>query len=48
MIAEVAVIGALDQMKGEKPLAFIVIKSGVNVAAGPQIVQETIESVRRE
>ena len=47
-IAEVAVIGAADKMKGEKPVGFIVLKAGVPAADGPKVIKETIEKVRQE
>jgi len=47
-VAEVAVIGAKDVMKGEKPLGFIVLKAGVDRAEADQIIKETYELVRSE
>ncbi len=44
-VAECAVIGAADQLKGELPLGMIVLKSGVN-RSHDQIVNEVIQLVR--
>jgi len=46
-IAEVAVIGAADKLKGEKPLGFIVLKSGIDPASAQTIVNETYTLVRQ-
>jgi propionyl-CoA synthetase len=44
-VAECAVIGVTDPMKGELPLGFIVLKSGVT-RSEEEIVQEVIALVR--
>jgi propionyl-CoA synthetase len=44
-VAECAVIGVADAMKGQLPLGFIVLKAGVNRAHG-EIVKEVVEMVR--
>ncbi|MBL8704482.1 MAG: propionyl-CoA synthetase [Rhodospirillales bacterium] len=44
-VAECAVIGAADQMKGQVPLGFLVLKSGVN-RPDQDIVAETVKMVR--
>jgi len=46
-IAEVAVIGAADTLKGEKPLSFIVLKSGIDPSQSQTIINETYASVRQ-
>jgi propionyl-CoA synthetase len=44
-VAECAVLGAADQLKGEVPVGFIVLKAGVN-RDGDAIVRECIQMVR--
>jgi propionyl-CoA synthetase len=44
-VAECAVIGAADQLKGQVPVGFLVLKAGVNREHG-QIVQEVVALVR--
>ena len=44
-VAECAVVGAADELKGEVPLGFLVLKSGV-ARAGDEIVAEVVQSVR--
>jgi propionyl-CoA synthetase len=44
-VAECAVIGAKDSLKGEVPLGFVVLKSGVNVPA-EQVEKECVGLVR--
>jgi propionyl-CoA synthetase len=44
-VAECAVIGAVDEMKGELPVGLIVLKAGVDRAHGA-IVQEVVNLVR--
>ncbi len=44
-VAECAVIGAADQMKGQVPLGFLVLKSGVN-RPDQEIIAETVKMVR--
>jgi propionyl-CoA synthetase len=46
-VAECAVIGAADQMKGQLPLGFLVLKAGVDRAAA-EIVAETVAMVREK
>jgi len=46
-IAECAVIGTVDAIKGEVPLALVVLKAGT-VNAGEQIVSELIAAVREK
>lgn len=45
-VAEVACVGAKDQLKGELPVGFIVLNSGVDEARGPEIEAECIKRVR--
>lgn len=50
-VAECAVIGVADQMKGQIPRAFVVLKSGVDVtdeAAAANLRKELVERVRNE
>lgn len=44
-VAECAVIGAADQLKGELPVGFVVLKSGVN-RPDEEIVKEIVQLVR--
>ncbi len=44
-VAECAVIGVADQLKGQLPLGFVVLKAGVNRPAD-QIVPELVQMVR--
>ncbi len=44
-VAECAVIGVADPIKGQVPLGFLVLKSGVN-RPGEQIVREVVQLVR--
>jgi propionyl-CoA synthetase len=44
-VAECAVIGVADQLKGQVPLGFLVLKAGVQ-RASPVIVQEVVQMVR--
>src|SRR4030095_15755561 len=44
-VAECAVIGAADEMKGEVPVGFVVLKAGVTQAHS-EVVAELVESVR--
>jgi propionyl-CoA synthetase len=46
-VAECAVIGVNDSLKGELPLGFVVLKSGVE-RDHDQIVQEVVQMVRQE
>ena len=46
-VAECAVIGINDALKGQVPLGFIVLKSGV-ARAGDQIIAEIVAKVRAE
>jgi propionyl-CoA synthetase len=44
-VAECAVIGVADEMKGQLPLGFLVLKAGVN-RRPDEIVRETVDLVR--
>ena len=44
-VAETAVIGAADDLKGQLPLGFLVLKAGVD-RAGEDIARETVQLVR--
>jgi propionyl-CoA synthetase len=44
-VAECAVVGAYDQMKGEVPIGFIVLKAGVTKDQ-KKIVEEVVQSIR--
>ena len=44
-VAECAVVGIADEIKGEVPIGFIVLKAGVQRAEDP-IIQELIQMVR--
>ena len=44
-VAESAVLGVNDTLKGQVPMGFIVLKSGVS-RAGDEIIKELIASVR--
>jgi len=46
-IAECAVIGAADDLKGQLPLGFVVLKAGVN-RPKDEIVAELVQMVRRD
>jgi len=46
-VAECAVVGAADQLKGQVPLGFLVLKSGVS-RSGEEIVAETVKMVREQ
>jgi propionyl-CoA synthetase len=46
-VAECAVLGAADELKGEVPLGFIVLKAGVQ-RPPEQIVQEVVQLVREK
>ncbi|MDH5490248.1 MAG: AMP-binding protein, partial [Rhodospirillaceae bacterium] len=46
-VAECAVVGVFDQLKGQLPLGFIVLKSGVS-RANDEIVKEVISMVREK
>ncbi|MBY5990698.1 propionyl-CoA synthetase [Ferrimonas balearica] len=46
-VAEVAVIGVADKLKGQLPLGLVVLKSGVEMAEGA-LYQELIALVRKE
>ena len=46
-VAECAVVGIADEIKGEVPIGFIVLKAGVQRAEGP-IIQELIQMVRQK
>lgn len=46
-VAECAVVGAADNLKGQVPLGFIVLKSGVS-RSGEDIVGEVVQMVRRD
>jgi propionyl-CoA synthetase len=44
-VAECAVIGVADQLKGQVPLGFLVLKAGVR-RSDEEIVKEVVQSVR--
>ncbi|HJS31382.1 MAG TPA: propionyl-CoA synthetase, partial [Alphaproteobacteria bacterium] len=44
-VAECAVIGVADDLKGQVPLGFVVLKAGVNRPHG-EIVREVVQMVR--
>jgi propionyl-CoA synthetase len=44
-VAECAVIGVADSLKGQVPLGFLVLKSGVT-RGGPEIAREVVAMVR--
>ncbi|MDX1529770.1 MAG: propionyl-CoA synthetase, partial [Gammaproteobacteria bacterium] len=46
-VAECAVIGAADQMKGQLPVGFLVLNAGVD-RSHDEIVKEAIQSVREQ
>jgi propionyl-CoA synthetase len=46
-IAECAVVGVADELKGEVPVGFVVTKAGVNRSEG-DIVKEIVERVRQQ
>ena len=46
-VAECAVVGAADALKGQVPLGFLVLKSGVD-RAGDEVVAETVKMVREK
>ncbi|MGE4220160.1 MAG: propionyl-CoA synthetase [Alphaproteobacteria bacterium] len=46
-VAECAVIGVYDQLKGQLPLGFLVLKAGVN-RPPEEIVREVVQRVRQE
>ncbi len=46
-VAECAVIGVADQMKGQLPLGLVVLKAGVQ-RAYPEITRELVERVRQQ
>jgi propionyl-CoA synthetase len=45
-VAECAVIGVADDLKGQVPLGFLVLKAGVDHARRPAIVREVVQMVR--
>jgi propionyl-CoA synthetase len=45
-VAECAVIGVADEIKGQVPLGFLVLKAGVDVARENKIAQDVVEMVR--
>jgi propionyl-CoA synthetase len=47
MVAECAVIGVHDQLKGQLPRAFVVLKSGADIDPD-QLQREIVKSVRDE
>ncbi len=46
-VAECAVIGVADEMKGQIPIGFVVLKDGVNIET-EELIQELIQNVRHE
>jgi propionyl-CoA synthetase len=47
-VAECAVVGVADSLKGQVPLGFLVLKAGVDAAREVQVVQETVTMVREK
>ena len=47
-VAECAVVGVADSLKGQVPLGFLVLKAGVDVGREAGIVQETVTMVREK
>ena len=45
-VAECAVIGVADQLKGQVPLGFLVLKSGVDQSRREKVVPEVVQLVR--
>ena len=45
-VAECAVIGVADQLKGQVPLGFLVLKAGVDRGRTSEIVSEVVQMVR--
>jgi propionyl-CoA synthetase len=45
-VAECAVIGVADALKGQVPLGFLVLKSGVAQDRRPEIIREVVQLVR--
>src|SRR5262249_15030437 len=45
-VAECAVVGVADSLKGQVPLGFLVLKAGVETAREGEIVQEAIAMIR--
>jgi len=45
-VAECAVVGVADNLKGQVPLGFLVLKAGVDLAREGEIVQQTVKMVR--
>jgi propionyl-CoA synthetase len=45
-VAECAVIGVADELKGQVPLGFLVLKSGVDRSRWPEIIREVVALVR--
>jgi propionyl-CoA synthetase len=45
-VAECAVVGVADNLKGQVPLGFLVLKAGVEAARESAIVQETVTMIR--
>lgn len=46
-VAECAVIGVMDELKGQIPVGFVVIKDGISTSQG-QLIGELIQAVRAE
>jgi propionyl-CoA synthetase len=46
-IAECAVVGVADEIKGEVPVGFVVTKAGVSRADG-EIVKELVDKIRQQ
>jgi propionyl-CoA synthetase len=45
-VAECAVVGVADSLKGQVPLGFLVLKAGVEAARESQIIQEVVIMIR--
>jgi propionyl-CoA synthetase len=46
-VAECAVVGAADELKGQVPLGFLVLKAGVN-RPHDEIIKEVVQMVRQQ
>jgi propionyl-CoA synthetase len=47
-VAECAVVGVADSLKGQVPLGFLVLKAGVQPARESEIVDETVRMIREQ
>ena len=46
-VAECAVVGRQDELKGQMPMGFVVLKSGIDIAPD-QLIKELVELVRTD